>query len=213
VKDFEPVSPLYSTNFFIVVGANSPLKNVTDLIAAAKVKNGQMTYGTWGVGSVAHVGTAMFENGTGTKMTHVPFKELPQLYTAVATGDVDWAFGSAATVAPLFQAKKVRLLAYAGPKRMAGYTDVPTVAESGGPAGFELATWVALYGPKGMPKAVVERIHSGIAKSLSEPDVTVRLDGFGFQPWIAPLTDLTKTSDADKLRYAEIVKRAKISLD
>jgi tripartite-type tricarboxylate transporter receptor subunit TctC len=213
VKDFEPVSPLYSTNFFIVVGANSPLKNVTDLIAAAKVKNGQMTYGTWGVGSVAHVGTAMFENGTGTKMTHVPFKELPQLYTAVATGDVDWAFGSAATVAPLFQAKKVRLLAYAGPKRMAGYTDVPTVAESGGPAGFELATWVALYGPKGMPKAVVERIHSGIAKSLSEPDVKVRLDGFGFQPWIAPLTDLTKTSDADKLRYAEIVKRAKISLD
>jgi tripartite-type tricarboxylate transporter receptor subunit TctC len=155
----------------------------------------------------------MFENSTGTKMTHVPFKELPQLYSAVATGDVDWAFGSAATVAPLYKAKKVRLLAYAGPKRMAGYTDVPTVAEAGGPAGFELSTWVAMYGPKGLPKAVVERIQSGVAKALSEPDVKERLAGFGFEPWIAPLTDMTKAADADKLRYAAIVKRAQISLD
>lgn len=213
VKDFEPVAPLYSTNFFIVVGANAPWKNVTELLAAAKVKDGQLTYGSWGIGSVAHVGTAMFENATGAKMTHIPFKELPQLYTAVATGEVDWAFGTAATVAPLYKAKKVKLLAYAGPKRMAGYSDVPTVAESGGPAGFELATWVAMYGPKGMPKPVVDRIQAGVAKALADADIRDRLANFGFQPWIAPPSDVTKAAEADKLRYAEIVKRAQISLD
>lgn len=114
------MAPLYRTNFFIVVGASSAWKNVTDLMAAAKASDGRVTYGSWGIGSVAHVGAAMFENATSLKMLHVPFKETPQLYTAVATGEVDWAFGTAATVGPLYKAKKVRLLAYAGPKRMAG---------------------------------------------------------------------------------------------
>ena len=71
-KDLEPVAPLYSTHFFIVVAANSPYKNVADLIAAAKDKKGQMTYGSWGIGSVAHLGTSMLESATGAAMTHVP---------------------------------------------------------------------------------------------------------------------------------------------
>jgi hypothetical protein len=132
-------------------------------------------------------------------MTHVPFKELPQLYTAVATGEVDWAFGSAATVGPLYKAKKVRLLAYAGPKRMAGYTDVPTVAESGGPAGFELSTWVAIFAPKGTPRPAIDRIQSGVAKALADADIKDRLANFGFEPWIAPPADVTKAIEADKL--------------
>ena len=213
VKDFEPVAPLYSTNFFIVVGANSPWNSVADLLAAAKAKNGQTTYGSWGIGSVAHVGSAMLETASSTKMTHVPFKEIPQLYTAVATGEVDWAFGTAATVGPLFRAKKVKLLAYAGARRMAGYTDVATVAESGGPAGFELNTWVAWYAPKGTPKAVIDRVNAGVAKALAEPDIRERFAGFGFEPWIAAPVEITKAAEADTRRFAAIVKRASISLD
>jgi tripartite-type tricarboxylate transporter receptor subunit TctC len=213
VKDFEPVVGLYTTNFFIVVSSNSPYKNVTELIAAAKAKNGQMTYGSWGIGSVGHVGAAMFESGISAKMTHVPFKELPMLYVAVANGEVDWAFGTAATVAPLFKAKKVKLLAYGGPKRMAGYTDVPTVAEAGGPAGFELSTWVALYAPKNTPKPVIDCIQSGVAKALADPDTKERFAGFGFEPWPANGADMTKAAEIDKARYAVIVKRAEIALD
>jgi tripartite-type tricarboxylate transporter receptor subunit TctC len=213
VKDFEPVAALYSTHFFIVVAANSPWKSVSDLVAAAKAKNGQLTYGSWGMGSVGHVGVAMLEAATGAQMTHVPFKELPQLYTAVASGDVDWAFGTAATAGPLYRAKKVKFLAYAGPKRMAGYTDVPTVAEAGGPAGFELRTWVALYAPKGTPKPTVDRINAGVAKALAEPEVRERFAGFGFEPWVAAPADVSKAAEADTRRFAEIVKRANIALD
>lgn len=212
-KDFEPVAGLYTTNFFVVVAANSPWKSMTDLVAAARAKQGQLTYGSWGMGSVAHVGTAMLEDAAGVKMTHVPFKELPQLYTAVATGEVDWAFGTAATVGPLYRAKKVRLLAYAGPKRMAGYADVPTVAEAGGPAGFELQTWVALYAPKGTPRPTVERINASVTKALAEPEVRERLAGFGFEPWAAAPADLSKAAEADTRRFAGIVKRASIALD
>src|SRR5207247_1038237 len=84
----------------VVVPINSPWKSVTDLIAAAKAKPGALTYGSWGIGSVGHVGAAMLESATGTQMTHVPFKELPQLYSAVANGDVAWASGTAPTAAP-----------------------------------------------------------------------------------------------------------------
>jgi len=213
VKDFEPVAPLYSTNFFIVVGNNAKWKSVTELMAAAKAKPEQITYGSWGQGSEAHLGAAMLESAGGLQMRHIPFKELPQLYTAVATGEVDWAFGTAATVGPLVRANKLKLLAYAGPKRLAGYPEVPTVAEAGGPAGFELRTWVALYAPKGTPAAVIERINAGVGKALAEPDVKERFAGFGFEPWVEPGAALTRVADADRKRYVEVVKRNNIALD
>lgn len=213
VKDFEPVAPLYTANFFVVVGTNSPYQTMGDLLAAAKASPEKVTYGSWGVGSVAHVGSASLENSTGAKMRHIPFKELPQLYVAVANGEVDWAFGSAATVGPLFRAKKVRLLAYAGAKRVAGFTDVPTVSESSGVANFELKTWVALYGPKGMPRSVVDRIHAGVVSAQAEPDVKERYATVGFESWVVSPADMNRTAEADSVRFAETVKRNKISLD
>ena len=72
-----------------------------DLIAAAKAKNGDLTYGSWFVGSPGHVGAAMLEAATGTKMTHVPYKEMSQLFTGVANNDVAWSFGSAASSGPM----------------------------------------------------------------------------------------------------------------
>ena len=154
----------------------------------------------------------MPEAAGSLQMRHIPFKELPQLYTAVSTGEVDWAFGTAATVGPLFRGGKVKLLAYVGAKRLAGYTDVPTVAEAGGPAGFEPRTWVALYAPKGTPAAAIDRINAGVAKALAEPDVKERFAGFGFEAWTAPGPALTKAAESDTRRYAEVVKRNNIAL-
>lgn len=213
LKDFEPVAPLYWTHFFIVVPANSPWNSVADLIASAKANPGKMTYGTWGIGSVAHVGSAMLEKATGTQMMHVPFKELPQLYTAVANGELSWAFGSAATAGPLYKAKKVKLLALAAPQRLAEYNDIPTVSEAGGPAGFELKTWVALFGPRGMPKAAVERINASVNQALNEPDVLARMANFGFESWRGSPADITRAAAADSTRFAKIVAESGISLD
>lgn len=213
VGDFEPVAGLYNTGFFIVVKAGSPWKTVADLVASAKASPGGVSYGTWGIGSVAHVGTAQFEASSGIQMMHVPFKELPQLYTSVANGEVDWAFGSAATVAPLYQAGKVKLLAYAGAKRLPGYEDIPTVAEAGGPAGLEVGTWVAVFAPKGTPAAVVERIRAGVDKALAHPSMRERLSGFGFQAWHAGPADLARALEGDTKHYSQVVQRARISLN
>lgn len=216
-KDFEPVAPLYRVNFFIVVAANAPWRSVTELLDAARAQGGKMTFGSWGVGSVGHLGAAMLETATGAKMTHVPFKELPQLYTAVANGEVDWAFGAASTVSGLHKAGKVRLLAYAGPRRLPGYTTVPTVAESGGPQSFDVSTWLALYAPKGTPKSVVNAIQAGVNKTMAEPEVRERLTGegsiFAVEPWPGGPEELARAAAADAKRYADIVKRLDIRME
>ncbi len=213
VKDFEPVTPLYSTFFFLVVPASSPYKSVGDLLAAARAKSGQMTYGTWGIGSVAHVGAAMLEASSGTQMTHVPFKEIQQLYTAVATGDVEWAFGSAASVAPLYRAGKVKLLAVAGPGRHSAYPDVPTLAESGGPADVQVRAWVALVAPAATPKPAIDYINTAVRQALGDPELRNKLAGFGFEPWTGTPADVAKAMEQDSVMYARVVQRAKISLD
>lgn len=213
VRDFEPVAPLYHTNFFIVVSARSAWNNVNDLIEAARAQPDRLTYGSWGMGSVAHVGTTMFQDATQTRMTHVPFKDLAQLYTAVANGEVDWAFGTAATVQNLYQAKRVKLLALAAPTRLASYPDVPTVAEAGGPKDFELKTWVAAFAPKGTPEGVLQRLNAAIAAAVQAPAVVKRFETFGFQAWPADAAALAQARDADSARFAQVVKKADISLD
>jgi tripartite-type tricarboxylate transporter receptor subunit TctC len=213
LKDFESVAPVYFTNFFVVVAANSPWKDVGDLIRAAKAAPGEITYGSWGIGSVAHVGAAMLEAATDTKMMHVPYKDMGNVYTSVATGDIKWAFGTAATAGPMYQAKKVKFLALAAPKRLAGFTDVPTVGEAGGPAGFEVKTWVGLFAPAGTPKAAIEKINADVGKVLATAEVRERLATFGFEPYMGPPGELTKAIERDSRTFGDVVKRAKIALD
>jgi tripartite-type tricarboxylate transporter receptor subunit TctC len=212
-KDFAPVAALFRTYFFVVTPADSSWKSVADLVSSAKAKRGELTYGSWFIGSPGHLGAALLEGATGTQMTHVPFKEMTQLYAAVGNNDVAWAFGSAASAGPMYRAKKVKFVAVAAPKRVAGFADVPTVAEAGGPANFEVKAWVALLAPRGTPDAVIARINDGVAKALSEPDVRERLAGFAFEPFSLPPAEIAKQIDADSRRYGEVIKRAKISLD
>lgn len=212
-KDFDPVATLFRTYFFVVTPADSSWKSMADLISAAKAKRGELTYGSWFIGSPGHLGAALLEGATQTQMTHVPFKEMTQLYAAVGNNDVAWAFGSAASAGPMYRAKKVKFLAVAAPRRIAGFPDVPTVAEAGGPANFDVRAWVALLAPRGTPKAVIAKINADVAKALSEPDVRERLGGFAFEPFSSSPEEITRAIDADSRKYAEVIKRAKISLD
>lgn len=212
-KDFDPVGTFFRTYFFVVTGVNSPLNTVNEIIAAAKAKPGELTYGSWGVGSPAHIGGAMMESVANVQMSHVPFKETPSLFQAVATGDVAWAFGTAGSAGPLYRGGKLKFLAVAAPKRVAGYLDVPTIAEAGGPANFEVKAWVALQAPKGTSKEAIVKVGDALAKALAEPDVKEKFTTFGFEPYVSQPAEMTKQIEADYKRYGEIAKRAKMALD
>lgn len=212
-RDFDPVATLFRTHFFVVVPAESPWRSMTDLVAAAKAQPGQLTYGSWYVGSPGHLGAAMLESQTGTQMTHVPFKDMGQLYAAVGNGDVAWAFGTAASSGAMYRARKVRYLAAAAPRRIAGFADVPTVAEAGGPRDFEVKAWVALLAPKGAPAAAVARVNEDVAKTLADAEVREKLAAFTFDPFNTPSADIARLIDADLRRFGEVIKRMDLSLD
>ncbi|HSV78253.1 MAG TPA: tripartite tricarboxylate transporter substrate binding protein [Ramlibacter sp.] len=212
-KDFEPVAPLYSTHFFVVAGAGAPWNNLSDLMAAAKARPGQVTYASWGNGSLGHLAGALLEQSVRTQMTHVAFKDLSQLYSAVITGDVAWALGSAGTTGAFHDAKKLKYLAIAAPQRLANFPDVPTVSEAGGPPNFEARALTGLFAPRGVPKAVTDRIARDVARALGEPDVREKLVGVGFVPLPGDAKSLADAIAADSRRYRDVSKQARITLD
>ncbi|MDB5930295.1 MAG: hypothetical protein JWR60_2002 [Polaromonas sp.] len=213
LRDFEPVTPIFRNYFFVNVPVASPYKSMADLTAAARAKPDQVNYGSWFVGSPGHIGAAMLETGAGVKMTHVPYKEMSQLYVGVANQEVDWAFGSAASAGAMQRAGKNRYLAVAAPRRVAGFPDVPTVAESGGPAGFELSAWTALLAPKGTPKATVEKIQKDVAAIMAEPDFRDRYTAMYYEPYALNTDGFLQQLRTDSQRYGDTIKRLNISLD
>lgn len=212
-KDFEPVVPLFQNAFFVVVNAASPWKSMSDLVAAAKQKPGELSYGSWFVGSPGHLGALAFEDATGTSMTHVPFKDMAQLYISVGNADVAWAFGSAGSAGPAQRAGKVRFLAFAARERLASHPDIPTVAEAGGPAEFQLTAWVGLVAPRGTPAAVIAQVNEDVRKAIAEPDVRERLVGFGYEAYPLSPAQMARAIEADSRRFAEVIRRARLSLD
>jgi tripartite-type tricarboxylate transporter receptor subunit TctC len=213
VKDFEPVALLFRVYFFVVVPAASNWNTISDLIAFAKANPGKMTFGSWGIGSIGHLGGGQFEALTGTQMTHVPFQGVTMLYPAVGNKDVDWAFGSVASAGAVQKAGKIKFIAAAAPTRISGFTDIPTIAESGGPKDFYVSGWVALMAPRGTPPDIIARINAEVVKALGEPEVKERLAAIGFEPYPAAPGEITKAMEAESRRYAEIIKRSKIALD
>ena len=166
--DFDPVGTLFRGRFFVVVPANSPWKTMRDLIATAKAKPGDLSYGSWSVGSPGHIGAAMLEAAAGVQMTHIPYKAQSDLFIGLSNGDVGWAFGSAGSAGPMLRAGKVKFLATATPQRAAAYPDVPTVKEAGGPD-LEIGGWMALLAPKGTPRAIIDKVNADLRQVMSSP--------------------------------------------
>jgi tripartite-type tricarboxylate transporter receptor subunit TctC len=210
---FEPVGALYSTPFFVVVPSASPWKSVGDLLAAARAKPGAVTYGTWGVGSTAHLQSALIESKAGVRMLHVPYKEMGQLYTGVGTGETDWALGAMASTQFAYQAGRVKYLAVTSTRRRPDMPELPTLAEAGGPPGVEAGGFVALLAPKGTPEAICERIQRDLLAAVASPEVQARFKTFSFEaaPWTP--AQLRREIETRAEAYEQVISRQNIRLD
>lgn len=213
IKDFEPISGLYRTYYFVTVASDSKWNSVGDLIAAAKAAPDKLSYGSSGNGGNLHLGGAMMAKATDTRMTHIPYKDTPQIYISINTGDISWAVGTASTTKPFIDANKVKYLAITAPKRSPLFPNVPTVAEAGGPTNYELQTWVALYAPAGVPKAVVNKINADVGKVLQDPDVRSQLNAVGFETMINTPADMNEVVRKDSAMFKDLVKDLNIQLD
>ena len=212
-KDFDALLPLFKTYFFFTVATNSKYKTIGDLIADAKANPGKLDYGSWSVGNPVHLGSALLESMTNTQMQHVIYKETSMLYTGVATGELDFALGSLATAGPLQRVGRIKFIAVTAPKRHPAFPDVPTVSESGGPAGYEMTGWTTIAAPKNLPKGVADKIQHDIEAALAEPDIKDRYATFGYETFPTTRTQFNAFIAAESAKYADVIKRAKASLD
>ncbi len=212
-NDFDPLYPLFKTYFFMTTAVDSKYKNVADVIADAKAHPGDLNYGSWSVGNPVHLGSALLETVTGTKMQHIIFKETSQLYTSVARGELAFALGTSATAGPLYRAQKIKFLAVAAPRRIPAYADVPTFTEAGGPKDFEVAGWTTIAAPKHLPPAVREKIAKDIATVLTDPDFKEKYLSFGYEMFPATKAEFDKYIQNESVRQADTIKKAQASLD
>ena len=213
VKDFDILLPLFKTYFFFTVGKDSPYQSVGQIIADAKRRPGKLDFGSWSIGNPAHLGGELLESMAGIQMEHVIYKETSQLYTSVANNELAFALGTAATAGPLYRAGKLRLLAVTASHRVATYPDVPTIVESGGPAGFEMTGWNVLAVPPGVPREVTDKIRSSVARALAADDIQEKFKSFGYEPFVATAAEFNQFLAEETQRYSAVIKQANVSID
>ncbi|AUL13893.1 Bug family tripartite tricarboxylate transporter substrate binding protein [Bordetella bronchiseptica] len=161
VKDFEPVARVANSALVISVSTNSPYKTLGDVIEAARKKPGVITYGSSGNGTTSHLAATLFEDMTKVKLNHIPYKAPGQVALDAASGQIDLSFNGMSSVLPLIKGGRLRALAVTTLQRSQSLPDVPTVAESGYP-GYETASPIWLFVPRGTPQAVVDRLSAGV---------------------------------------------------
>jgi tripartite-type tricarboxylate transporter receptor subunit TctC len=210
---FDPVAPLFRTPFLVAVATDSKWKNMKDLVAAAKTAPGKVSYGSWGIGSPGHLGGEELELLTQIDMTHVAYREVSQLFTSVGSGDVQWSMASIPSSQGIYKAGKLRYLAVAAAKRLPQMPDVPTMAEAGGPAGFEVNSFVSLVAPKGMAPELAAKINADVLKVLADPEVKARFNTFAFETITWSPAEIRRNADLKTKTYEQLVKRKNISLE
>jgi len=211
-KDFVPVAMFYRTPFFLIASSSGSYQTVPALIAAAKAKPETVSYGSSYVGSPSHLGSAEFEYRTGTRMIHVPYKDQSQMYTAIANGDVGWAFSTLGSALPLVQSGRIKLVAIAAKQRLKTLPDVPTLAEAGGPD-MVVDSWLAVMAPRATPPQVVAKINAEVNRALADPDVIDKLRTFGFEAAPGTPEQLGEFIGAEARRFAELVRRTGATAD
>jgi tripartite-type tricarboxylate transporter receptor subunit TctC len=212
LTDFQAVANVISAPQIIVVRADLPAKTLDELIAFAKANPGKLNYASSGNGSLQHVTGAMLEQQAGIKMVHVPYKGTGPALQDLLAGQVDLTFGTAPPFMPHIALGKLRVLAVTSKERLSSLPQVPTTAEAGYPK-VNATSWFAVFAPKGTDAKVVAKLNGAIRTVLETPDVKAKLEGAGNSVRIETPEQFKDTVKANRLKWAEVVKAANITID
>ena len=178
LKDFAPVAWVARVPNILVVNPAVPVKSVQDLVAYAKSKPGQMSYGSGGNGSAANLATEYFKMQTGTAIVHIPYRGTAPAVTDLIGGQIQLVFTGAPAVLGHIKSGQLHALAVSSPKRLEAMPDLPTVAESGY-KNFEADQWYGVVAPAGTPKDIVQKLNVQINLALNSPELKKRLSAEG----------------------------------
>lgn len=210
LRDFTPVTQVAFSPWVVVVNPSVPATSVKELIALAKAKPGQLSFGSSEPSS--RLAGEQFKAMSDTNLLHVPYKGGSQIMTDMLGGHVQVGFTSVLTVLQHYKTGKLRVLGVSGTVRSPNMPDVPTVPEAGLP-GYEPVAWYGLYGPKGMPRELTAKIQKDIAAIAATPEVRDRLVELGALPVANAPEDFEKFTLAEHARFAKLIRDAGIKPD
>jgi len=210
LKDVAPVIMIGEIPNLVTVHPSGPAKSIKDLIAYAKANPGKLNYGSGGTGSGVHLATVLFNQMTGTQMTHVPYKGATASVSDLISGQIQLVFGGLPGMVPHVKAGRLRGLAVTSAKRSNTVPDMPTVAET--VPGYEAVSWAAVLGPKGLPKDIVARWNRELNRTLQLPDVKERMAADGLEIVGGSPERFREILASDIERWQKVVKASNIKL-
>lgn len=212
VKNFQPITMIGSMPNVLVVRADSPYKSLQDVIAATKAKPGTINYASSGNGTSQHLSGAFFEQLTGSKMVHVPYKSSAESLNAILAGQgADVIFENLAPALPHIKAGKLRALGVTSEKRSAALPEVPALAET--LPGFSIVSWQAIFAPAGVPQPVVDKLSTEMIKAINDPEVKSKLVAQGIEPSGMTPAELSAFQKAEIDKWARVIKAGNIRIE
>jgi tripartite-type tricarboxylate transporter receptor subunit TctC len=212
-KDFTPITGIVRINQALLGHPSLPANNVRELIALAKKKPGELTYGTAGIGSAPHMNMVLFESMAGVKLQAVHYRGAAPALTDVIAGHVNLMSVSVSLALPPFRASQIKIFGIGSSKRLAPAADIPTVAESGLP-GYEASTWFGLFATAGTPRDIVDKINAEVVKLLADPQFREKfLAPQMFEPMASSPEGFADYIKAQTNKWAKVIREQKLSID
>ena len=206
LKDFSPITVLFSYPSIVAVPAGSPARSLADLVEMARKKPGSVNYGSPGVGTLGHILPVMLERATRTQMVHVPYRGGGPAMLDLLAGRIDFMILNPSGIMPNVESGQLRVLAVTSKARFKDLPDIPTMAEVGYPEVF-LDGWFGVAGPAGLPDHIVSTIYEKFASVLNAPDLNQKLASQG---WVV---DPIAPDQFRELIASEIVRLGKLLKD
>ena len=209
IKDFTPIAAAVEPVTCLVVNAALPVNSVRELIDYAKERPEALSYGTSGVGSVFHLMGELFNQTTGVKLQHVPYRGVGPAMQDVIAGHIPVVFTSVSTALPNLDQGRIKILAVLEPARYTKLPNVPSLSETI-PAFRKPSSWFGYLGPPGMPPPIVTRLNAEIVKALNAPDILPNLENTGYTVIGGTPEEFAALIKDGIERYGAIIKAAGI---
>ncbi len=209
INDLIPIILIDKGPLVLAVPANSPFKNVKDVVDAAKAKPGTLTFGSGGIGGSHQLSAELFKINAGIDMIHVPYKSGSAATTDLLAGNVTLMFEQMYSAMPNIKAGKLKALAITSKKRSSEIPNVPTFAEAGYPK-VEVLNWQGLIAPKGTPKAIIDKLNQSVNKILKDPKIRDAIIAQSNEVGGGTSAEFASLIQSESKKWAEVIHKANI---
>jgi tripartite-type tricarboxylate transporter receptor subunit TctC len=212
IADFTPISFLASTPNVLVVNKQLGVTTLRELIALAKSKPNQLTFGSSGIGTSLHMSGELFNEMAGVQIRHIPYKGRAQSIPDLVGGRISMLFDNLSSALPLIQQQEIIALGVTTLKRSPAAPEIPTLAEQGLP-NFEAVSWFSLMAPAGLPIEIQQQLNRMTMDALIKPEVRQKLLMSGLEPNPGSPRELSKLIQEESSKWSRLIKKAGITMD